>query len=96
MIEKSLLLSKFHPYIRMWYISHKLPDFMTKDSDIIPYFTPCNGHSKSTNNSISDFDEIDGVMQMQAYCKLCSSSCKYYENWVKFSIFNSIFILVLI
>lgn len=44
---------------------------MLEDVDIIPYFTPCRGHFTKSSVCSGETDEIDGVLQMQAYCKLC-------------------------
>lgn len=70
-LSKSLIINKMHRSIRMWYIENVLPISMIKDPDIIPYFTPCNGHSNMETKNDSTSDEIDGVFIMQAYCLGC-------------------------
>lgn len=72
LIPKNVLLTKLHSYIRAWYINGLLSQTMVQDKEIIPFFTPCQGHPRSGYKGVSDIDEIDGVLPMQAYCKLCS------------------------
>lgn len=67
-IGKDLLLRKFHRLIRMWYIHDKLPESLKSDCDVIPYFTPCDGHYLQ---KLDNVDEIDGVLVMQSYCTNC-------------------------
>lgn len=67
-IPKSILLKKFHQFIRFWYVNNSLPDVLVKDPTIMPYFTPCN---LQYDRSDSELDEIDGVITMQGYCLHC-------------------------
>lgn len=80
LFSKSFLINKVHRYIRMWYITNKLSNSMVEDPDIKPFFTPCTGHSDKKKDMSSEvFDEIDGVLQMQAYCRLCNLGCEFYK-----------------
>lgn len=71
---KSFVITKLHRYIRLWYISDKLPRWMMDDPEIKPFYTPCKGHS--TSSSCGAFDEIDGVFPMIAYCDMCTKNGK--------------------
>lgn len=73
-LGKEVLLNKLHSYIRLWYIQKQLPDIMIGDPDIIPFYTPCNGHSSGLFNTSETRDVIDGFLPMQAYCKTCSQT----------------------
>lgn len=66
-LSKSLIVTKLHRYVRIWYISGKLPESLKIDPCIVPYFTPCPGHG----NINSSGDTIDGPFTMQAYCAMC-------------------------
>lgn len=68
--EKSVILNNFTHQIRKWFILGVLPQKFVEDEDVIPYFTPCEGHRSSKDYS-SDCDQIDGPNQMRAYCQLC-------------------------
>lgn len=71
-LDKSVILSKFHRYIRLWFIKKVLPVTWLEDLEIIPYFTPCHGHENTIKSEKTvPSDEIDGVLQMQAYCLHC-------------------------
>lgn len=66
----------------MWFIENILPESMINDPDIVPYFTPCNGHNTEKHKHSSS-DEIDGVLTMQAYCLRCQkdlSKFLYQKN----------------
>lgn len=73
MFSKSLLLKSFHKYLRLWFISGNLDASIACDPDIKPYITPCSGHATRPQSLISHYDEIDGVLPMEAYCFLCQS-----------------------
>lgn len=48
---------------------------MMEDLSIIPYFTPCEGHRiKAQSTPSQSEDQIDGVLQMQAYCVQCKNN----------------------
>lgn len=70
MISKPVLLNCFHKCLRLWFTSGKLDPTIINDPDIKPYFTPCKGHITVMQSS-SCYDEIDGVLPMEAYCSLC-------------------------
>lgn len=70
-LSKEFILAYFHRNIRMWYISNKLPHSLLEDSDIIPYYTPCDGHIKNSKGNTQSSDVIDGVLMMRAYCQQC-------------------------
>lgn len=74
MFSKLVLLKSFHKYLRLWYISGKLSEAIASDPDIKPYITPCNGHFTDCALSTSQYDEIDGVLPMKAYCPTCQSN----------------------
>lgn len=71
LLNKSDILQRFHRYIRLWYISSKLPQTMLDDSSFKPFFTPCSGHSILNKNLDENEDQIDGVLSMEAYCEQC-------------------------
>lgn len=73
MFDKSVLLNNFHRYLRFWFISGKLDSSMTHDPDIKPYITPCSGHVTILQSTNSSYDQIDGVLVMEAYCPLCQT-----------------------
>lgn len=71
-IDKTTIMAHFTRYIRLWYISDQLPQWMIEDNDIIPYFTPCAGHRMSYDfDDSKDYSEIDGVLPMRAFCSIC-------------------------
>lgn len=72
-LDKSVVLSKLHHLIRMWFIDKVLPKTWLEDSEIIPYFTPCNGHLRDLKSESDSCDEIDGFFPMQAYCLQCKN-----------------------
>lgn len=71
---KPFVVNKMHRYIRLWYISDKLPSWLLEDPDIKPFYTPCTDHFTSACSISSD--EIDGVFPMMAYCVMCIKNGK--------------------
>lgn len=69
-LSKGFILKVFHRNIRLWYIDNQLPQALLEDEDIIPYYTPCDGHINKSMHNLSS-DVIDGVLTMQAYCQQC-------------------------
>lgn len=70
--DKTTILMHFKSNIRLWYVSGVLPQRMIEDIDIIPYFTPCNGHRVSyVRNEFEEFSEVDGVLPMMGFCSKC-------------------------
>lgn len=74
MFSKSVLLKSFHKYLRLWFISGKLGGMIANDPEIKPFITPCNGHFNECPLTTSNYDVIDGVLTMEAYCYKCQSN----------------------
>lgn len=74
-LEKAFILRRFHKYIRSWYMEGVLPDSLLEDEDIIPFYTPCDGHPLPVQGAslTENTDCIDGVLQMRAYCSKCKN-----------------------
>lgn len=79
-LGKAFILRKFHKHIRLWYIEKKLPPSLLSDPDIVPFFTPCNGHVEGSNPDTLPTDVIDGIFVMQAYCPRCVSNGSTQKN----------------
>lgn len=78
-MSKSTILANYSQCLRWWYINNELPEDLIEDEDIIPFFTPCEGHYIQQNSDSEDC--IDGVLPMVAFCPLCKDKPQLHMDY---------------